>query len=229
MRSRLSLPRANISALTLLNAYVGVSPAALAASDPVAPVDIGDAQKSPKLMLGVGVGYARHWGQSYDVDVVSGASAPPVNGSQYGENGVAINAFADFAAVDLGHGNLGLLTEVTLAVPKTFMNLALEPRYRFRFPLMNTTVRSVEPWVGLGIAFAFREKIDKDYYLWLPLVAGCDFGFGSKRLYAGFAVEFNTINPKGVTRTQTVSGERRDYDAHMNNLATYLRLSYRVF
>jgi hypothetical protein len=196
---------------------------ALAADDPVAPGDRSEARhQSPELDLGGGVGYANHWGQSYDVDAVTGASAPVVQGSHFSKRGIAMKAFADLAAVDLGHGNLGLTAGLTLALPTTFMNFALQPRYRLRFPLMGTTVRSHEPWLGLGVAFAFREKLDKNFYLWLPLSAGCDLALGSDRLYAGIAIDFNSVNPKGVTRTPP-------YDEHMDNFVVLLRLSYRVF
>lgn len=229
MRSWLGLPHTRVSALALLSASAGISSAAIAADDRAPAGDPGGAHRSPNLTLGAGVGYANHWSKSYEVDVVSGASAPPVQGSNYSESGIAMNTFADFAAVDLGRGNLGLTAGFSLTAPKTFMNIALVPRYRWRFPLMGTALRSVEPWVGLGVAFAFRDRIDKDYYLWLPLSAGCDVALGSERLYAGVAVDLNTINPKGTTRHVTISGERHQYDARMDNLAVLLRLSYLVF
>lgn len=228
MRLRPTLSSARLSALALLNVFPGVCPSARA-SDRSSPDDADAGTRSPHLILGGAVGYVKHWGQAYDVDVVSGASAPAVPGSDFNESGVALNAFADFAALDLGPGNLGVTTGFTWAAPKTFMNIALEPRYRFHFPLANTTLRSIEPWAGLGVAFAFRDRIDKDRYLWIPLSAGCDVAVGSKRLYAGVAVDFNTINPRGVTRTVTSSGERHDYEAHIDNFAVLLRLSYLLF
>jgi hypothetical protein len=219
VRSPLTLPKASLLASTLSVVLAGLPSAARAADDAVAPADIGNTRRrSPNLILGGGVGYANHWGKSYEVDTVTGASTP-VN--SFSERGVAMNAFADFAAFDLGPGNLGLTTGFTLALPKTFMNFELEPRYRLRFPLMGTTLRSVEPWAGLGVAFAFREKIDKNYYLWFRVSAGCDLALGSDRLYAGIAVNYDMGNPRGVTRTT--------YEDHMNSFAVLLRLSYRVF
>jgi len=223
MRSLPTLRKASISASTLLIVFAGLSPAALASDDPVS-------HQSPNLILGAGVGYAYHWGQSYDVDAVSGASAPPVKGSGFTEHGIAMNAFADFAAIDLGRGNLGVQTGFTLTAPKTFMNFALEPRYRLRFPLTGGTVRSIEPWAGLGVAFAFREKIDRNYYLLLvPLSIGCDLALGSERLYAGVAAHLNYGNPKGVKNTVLISDQPHQYDVHMDNLEFLVRLSYLVF
>ena len=53
-------------------------------------------------MLGAGIGYANHFGKSYEVDVVSGASAPPIDGRRYCLSGLATNLFAAFTIVDLG-------------------------------------------------------------------------------------------------------------------------------
>lgn len=224
-----SRSQANVSALALSSAFVGGSLPALAVGDSLEPSNAGDVQQSPNLILGVGVGYANHFGKSYEVDVVSGASAPPIDGNRYSRSGFATNLFADFAIVDLGSGNLGLAAGFTVAAPDPFMNFAIEPRYRFRFPLTGSILRSLEPWGGLGLAFAFREKIDSNYYLWLPLSLGCDVGLVSKRLYAGVAVDLNTINPKGTRRGVIVSGVRHDYDARMDNIAVLVRLSYLVF
>lgn len=53
-------------------------------------------------MLGAGIGYANHFGKSYEVEAVSGASVPPIDGSRYSLSGLATNLFAAFAIVDLG-------------------------------------------------------------------------------------------------------------------------------
>ena len=220
MRALLTLSRPILITAALLVLWSGLPAPALAAGDPVAPVEMGDIRRrTPNLILGGGAGFANHWGKSYQVDTVTGASTS-VN--SYSKRGMAMNAFADLAAVDVGRGDLGVTAGFTLTLPSAFMNFALVPRYRLHFPLKGTTLRSVEPWMGLGVAFAFREKIDKDFYLWLPLSAGCDLALGSDGLYAGVAIDINQINPKGVNRTST-------YEDHMDNLVVLVRLSYRVF
>ena len=101
------------------------------------------------------------------------------------------------------------------------MNVALGPRYRLYFPVAGTTVHSVEPWLGLGVAFAFRGGTGTDYYLWLPISAGCDVQLGRTGLYGGVELDVNMANPKGVKHGPT--------EDHMNNLVVLARLAYRVF
>lgn len=219
-RSLLALAKASASASTLSIVLGGLPSAALAADDPVTSADPGHAQdRAPNLIFGGGVGYANHFGRTVSVDAVTGASAPA---NKFRKHGVALSAFADASAIQLGRGNLGVSAAFTMALPKTFMNVALVPRYRLRFPLAGATVRSIEPWVGLGVAVAFQEYLDKDFYLWLPLNAGCDFQLGASGLYGGIGVDVNMVNPKGVDHGS--AGED-----HLNNVVVLLRLAYRVF
>lgn len=220
VRSLLGIAKASAGASTLSIVLGGLPCAALAADDPVTAIDPAHAQEhAPNLIFGGGVGYANHYGRTVTVDAVSGASTPS---HKFHEHGLALSAFADASAVQLGRGNLGVSGAFTIALPKTFMNVALVPRYRLRFPLAGATIRSVEPWAGLGVAVAFRDHMGKDFYLWLPLSAGCDFQLGSNGLYGGIGVDVNTVNPKGVNH----GAAGKD---HLDNVVVLLRLAYRVF
>jgi hypothetical protein len=220
VRALLALAKASASASTLSIVLGGLPSAALAANDPMGAVDPDHAQeRAPNLIFGGGVGYANHYGRRVTVDAVTGASAPS---NKFHEHGVALSAFADASAIQLGRGNLGVSGAFTMTLPTSYMNVALVPRYRLRFSLAGTTIRSIEPWIGLGVAVAFREYFDEDFYLWLPLTAGCDFQLGSKGLYAGLGVDVNTVNPKGVDHG--AAGTDR-----LDNVVVLLRLAYRVF
>jgi hypothetical protein len=218
-RALLAIAKASASASTLSIVLGGLPSPALAADDPAASPDPGDVQnRAPHLIFGGGVGYANHWGRTVAVDAVTGASTPA---NEFSEHGLALNAFADVSAIELGHGSLGASAAFTVALPKIFMNVALVPRYRLFFPLAGATVRSIEPWLGLGVAFAFRDHIGEGFYLWVPVTAGCDFQLGSKGLYGGIGVDLDMANPKGVNRGS--AGKE-----HMDNVVVLLRLGYRV-
>jgi hypothetical protein len=219
-RSLLALAKASASASTLSIVLGGVPSAALAADDPVGAVDPDHAQdRAPSLIFGGGVGYANHFGRTVSVDAVTGASTPA---NEFSDHGVALSAFADASAIQLGRGNLGVSAGFTIAFPKSYKNVALVPRYRLRFPLAGATIRSIEPWVGLGVAVAFQKYMDKEFYLWLPLTAGCDFQLGASGLYGGVGVDVNMVNPKGVDH----GAAGKD---HLDNVVVLLRLAYRVF
>lgn len=215
-----AISKAGLGASTLSMVLGGAPSVALAADDAPATVNPAPAaDRAPSLIFGGGVGYANHWGRTVTVDTVTGASTPA---NKFRRQGVALNAFADVAAIELGRGNLGVSTEYTVALPKRFMSVALVPRYRLYLPLAGATVRSVEPWLGLGVAFAFRDTIDEDFYLSFPLTAGCDFQLGQGGLYGGVGVDFTMINPKGVDHGS--AGED-----HLDSLVVLVRLAYRVF
>jgi hypothetical protein len=218
-RSLLAIAKASASASTLSIVIGGLPGSALAAEDPHIPVEpVYVQERAPTLLFGGGVGYANHFGRTVSVDAVTGASTPA---NKFHEHGIALSAFADASAIQLGHGDLGVAAAFTVALPKTFMNVALVPRYRLRFSLAGATVRSIEPWAGLGVAFAFRDHLGKDFYLWLPISAGCDFQLGASGLYGGIGIDLNYVNPKGVDHG--AAGE-----AHLDNLVVLLRLAYRV-
>jgi hypothetical protein len=220
VRSLFALAKASAGASALAIVLGGPPSAALAADEPVTSADPRHTEdRAPNLIFGGGVGYANHFGRTVSVDAVTGASTP-ANGFHH--HGVALNAFADASAVQLGPGNLGVSAGFTIAFPKSYKNVALVPRYRLRFPLAGTTIRSIEPWVGLGVAVAFQKPMDKEFYLWIPLTAGCDFQLGANGLYGGIGVDVNTINPKGVDRG--AAGTDR-----LDNVVVLLRLAYRVF
>lgn len=221
MRSLLTIAKAGACASTFSMVLGGLPCAALAANDPMAEASPGQAQDhTPSLVFGGGVGYASHFGRTVSVDAVTGASTPA---HEFREHGVALSAFADASAIQLGRGNLGVLTGFTITFPETFKTVALVPRYRLRFALADATIRSAEPWLGLGVALAFRDHIRSrnDYFLWFPVSVGCDFQLGSGGLYGGIGVDVNMVNPKGVDRG--AAGED-----HLNNVVVLLRLSYRV-
>jgi hypothetical protein len=194
----------------------GLPSPAFAADGPASEIDAG--RHSPDLIVGGGVGYAHHYGRTLEVDAVSGATTPT---KSYSKPGIALNAFADVAAFDVGRGDIGFSAGFTLALPTTFMNVALVPRYKYHYRLPGATLRSIEPSLGVGVALAFRDAIDSHYYLWLPLSAGCDFALGKGGLLAGIAVDVNMINPKGVKSS--------GHDQHMNDIVALVRLSYHMF
>lgn len=219
LRSFLAIAKAGVGASTLSIALGGLPSAALAADEPVTSVQPGPAQdRAPNLIFGGGLGYASHWGRTVTVDAVSGASTPS---NKFHKQGLAMNTFVDASVVEIGRGNLGVSASFTIAMPKTFMNVALVPRYRLRFPLAGAAIRSIEPFAGLGVAFAFRDNIDKDVYVTVPISAGCDFQLGSDGVYGGVGLDLNLANPKGVKH-----GSSED---HLDNAVVLLRVGYRVF
>lgn len=220
VRTLVALAKAGVGASALSIVLGGHPTAAWAADDSATSAGPGRAEdRAPSLIFGGGVGYANHYGRTVSVDAVSGASTPT---HKFHENGLALSAFADASAIEVGRGNLGVSAGFTIALPKTFMNVALVPRYRLRFPLAGATIRAVEPWLGLGVALAFRDHLGKDFYFWLPVTAGCDFQLGAGGLYGGIGLDVNTVNPKGVDHGS--AGED-----HLDNVVVLLRLAYRVF
>jgi hypothetical protein len=71
--------------------------------------------------------------------------------------GAFVGGISGDLGIPLGPGNLGVRMFLDASGPGPFYELALVPRYRIPFVLGTEGLRSVEPWLGIGLGVDFKD------------------------------------------------------------------------
>ncbi len=188
-----------------------------------------DRTQAPNLIIGGSAGYAHHFGTVAQIDGVTGASTQ-VDDRSFADPGFGLGFFLDFGFVDAGPGNIGLTASFLASVPTVYLEVGLSLRYRMRFETRRASrLRAVEPFVGFGAWFAFREEQMSDFYLIIGPSLGVDLELGPPGLYVGFSLDINVVDPVPVTTTETVGGYPVEIEWRLDDVVGALRIGYRFF
>lgn len=186
------------------------------------------ANRALDLYLGLSVGYGHHISKTTELDAASGAS-PVVDDRAINDPGVALGAVADLAVFRAGPGDVGLQLTFQATLPGPYFDFGFVPRYRFRFPVRSRVLRSVEPWIGTGLALGFIDRIDSQVYLLWGVSLGCELNLGARNLYLGFVADIWPVNLVGTQHSVTVGGTEHRYQQRYDSFLFRVVLSYRVF
>ena len=180
--------------------------------------------EEPHGMVGLGLGYAHHYGRTYEVDTVSGATETASEVS-FADPGFSANLFGDFGLLELGPGTLGIRGSVDLSVPGPYFSLELLPRYRLEINTTGDQVTSLAPWLGLGLTMVFKEELDDNFFLELTSALGLDLKLGGS-WYLGAQIDVSMVSFREVRSPIVLNGEAKEFESRLDNVALRISLSY---
>ena len=150
-------------------------------------------------MIGAQLGFSFHTGRTVPVDAVSGATSQK-NTDEFSGPAGTISPVVDFGLPTsdrLARGTFGMRLYGNFSMPGRYMEFVFMPRYRLKFDVDREKLFSVEPWMGIGISFAFLERMNNGPFTSFPLVIGCDFQIIVPNLYMTMQLDVSMLNPWG--------------------------------
>jgi hypothetical protein len=161
-------------------------------------------------------GYAYHHTLYTALDATSGATSASDREDRR-QSGAAVSLFADLGLFGLGPGTVGLRADGSFTAPGPYYAVSAMPRYRLEIPYDGEVVRSLDPWIGVGIAGVFPEALHGDGFLVLALSVGLDFEVVSEDAMVGLRLDMNKFTILGTTAALAPGAAAR-YDAVMSNI-----------